>query len=148
MKKILLIILFVSLGKVVQSQESIGYSFYTDMNFSRGVEIRPEFRDWYLSFQAEQFFLNEETFFNWGFSLGLKKRKNDFDFFGGVRVGFMNFDSRQTPAFGVELETDYYISESVIIGLRCALDSYADSEIGTMNSEEVVRGFFKIGYKF
>ena len=149
MKKLIITILvFVSFSEIAISQESITYCFYTSFNFSRGVEVRPQYGDWYLSIQAEEFYKQDQRFFNWGFSLGLMKTKNDFDFFGGIRVGMMNFDSRQTPAFGIELEVDYHINDNVIIGFRTALDSYADSEIDKLNSEELVRGFLKIGYKF
>lgn len=126
----------------------ISYSFYTALDFSRGVEIRGEFEDWYLSFQLENFIENQVSFINWGGSIGMIKSTRDFDFIGGIRVGFMTFDGDQKPAYGIEIESDYKINDRVFIGLRFAHDSYANSTLTEYKHDSLDRVFLKIGYKF
>ena len=58
-------------------------SFYSSLNFSKGVEVRGEFETWYLAFQAENFIKEEKFFLNWGFGLGLLKETYQFQYSGG-----------------------------------------------------------------
>jgi len=124
-------------------------SFYTSLNFSKGVEVRGEFETWYLAFQAENFIKEEKFFLNWGFGLGLLKETYQFQYSGGIRVGFIHIQGVKKPAFGLEAEIDYLINDAVFIGVRAAYDVYIDSpSVEQPNSESLARGFIKIGYKF
>lgn len=155
MKKSILTIIFcaISWGTFAQyygnGGDKYAVSFYSSLNFSKGVEVRGEFGDWYLAFQAEKFIKEEKFFLNWGFALGLLKEAYQFQYSGGVRVGFLHIEGAKKPAFGLEAEIDYKINDAVFIGVRAAYDVYLDSpSVEQPNSESLARGFIKIGYKF
>ena len=148
MKKLLLIIL-ISISLESFAQYDISFSAYSSLEFSKGIELRGEFEDWYIAFQAENFIKDEDYFFNWGGSVGMLKRTYNFDYTGGIRVGFMVIDGESKPLFGLESEIDYKINESVFIGVRATYDKYFDSpNVETPTSKQMLRGFVKIGYKF
>lgn len=126
-------------------------SFYSSLQFSKGFELRPEFDDWYLAFQAEQFLKGSDKFFNWGFSVGLIKYvpRTSIKWFGGIRVGFMHVNGPKKPAFGLETESTYPLSENVDLGIRGAYDVYMDSpSMQEPNSESLLRPFVKLIYRF
>lgn len=144
----LIILSMIVFGSKMFSQNRMSYSFYSAMNFSRGVELRGEFEDWYISFQGENFIKKQKEFLNWGFAIGLIKYVGSFDVYGGIRVGFMKFEKRNSPSYGIEIETDYFVTEDVFIGLRYAHDSYANSTLTNFKYDSLDRVFIKIGYKF
>lgn len=150
--KLIIILLFVNLYSA-NAQRSIDYnytiSFYSSLQFSKGIELRGEFNNWYMSFQSENFLKDQQYFFNWGSAVGLMKQTHNFNYFGGLRVGFMHVEDGKKPLFGLETEIDYNINESVYIGIRGTYDQYFDSpNIETPTSKEMLRAFVKIGYKF
>lgn len=148
MKKYIALIIMLLLSYIANAQYKTTFSGFTDFNFSKGVEIRGEFENWYLGFQAENLYIDREQSLNWGFSLGCYEDLNRFTWFYGVRVGFVVLDSSK-PSFGVETELDYNINDNVYIGVRGAYDLYLDSpNVQTPQSYELIRPFIKIGYKF
>ncbi len=150
MKKIITLILILSLNHLVQSQEyNTSVSAYTSTNYTKGFEIRGEFENWYIGFNAENFLKDKEFYFGWGFSVGAFKEYNDFTFFGGAKVGFMRVNNNSKPLFGLETEIDYNISENFFIGLRGSVDIYFDSpSVEEPKTITLIRPFIKLGYKF
>lgn len=149
MKKtnLLLITLFITVLSYSQEYRTT-FSTYTAFNFSKGFELRGEFGDWYLAFQAENFIKEREYYTNWGFSLGMMEQINRFDFIYGLRVGFIKTDQNK-PSFGIETELDYNINKDVFVAVRLAYDTYFDSpNIENPTSYHMLRPFLKIGYKF
>ena len=146
--KYLLIITTVLFSYSINAQYKTTFSAYTDLNYSKGFEIRGEFKNWYLGFQAENLYVDKEYALNWGFSIGCYEDLNRFTWLYGIRVGFIVLDGSK-PSFGVETELDYNINESVYIGVRGAYDMYLDSpNVETPQSYSLIRPFIKIGYKF
>ena len=149
MKTIKTLILILGFCYGANAQYNTSFSAYSDLNFSKGVEIRGEFEDWYIGFQAENYIQDKEYFFNWGFSVGVLKQYENFDMLGGGRVGFITVNNTKKPLFGIETEIDYKISDNFFIGVRGSYDMYFDSpNIETPTSKKVLRGFIKAGYKF
>lgn len=147
MKYLLIIITFL-FSYSINAQYKTTFSAYTDLNYSKGFEVRGEFENWYLGFQAENLYVDKEYALNWGFSIGCYEDLNRFTWLYGIRVGFVVLDS-SNPSFGIETELDYNINESVYIGVRGAYDMYLDSpNVETPQSYSLTRPFIKIGYKF
>ena len=154
MRKLIIILLLFS-GISLYSQYyntndySISFSGYSSLDYSKGFEIRGEFTNWYVAFQGENFVKDKEFHFNWGGALGLMRSYKKLDFFGGVRVGFIHIEDGAKPSFGLELETDYRLSNTFFVGIRGAHDIYFNSpHVTTPNSESFTRLFVKFGLKF
>lgn len=144
---LLLILLFTTIFSYSQEYRTT-FSAYTALNFSKGFEVRGEFYNWYLAFQAENFIKEREYYTNWGFSLGMMEQINRFDFIYGLRVGFIK-TGQNKPSFGIETELDYNINKDVFVAVRLAYDTYFDSpNIEYPTGYHMVRPFLKIGYKF
>ena len=148
MKKYIALIIMLLLAYIANAQYKTTFSGFTDFKFSKGVEIRGEFENWYISFQAENFIIEKQYAFNWGFSVGSFENIDRFDIYYGLRVGFLILDGSK-PVYGIEIELDYNIKENVYIGLKCVYDLYlyAD-ELDTPKSKSIIRPMLKIGYKF
>jgi hypothetical protein len=151
--KTTIILILISSILTSYSQTTTSFSAYSSFDFSQGVELRGEFeRDWYISMQVERFYHKEAYNINWGFSVGvLREISRSVTFLGGGRVGMISIqDNGQKPSFGLEAELDYMLSEVFYVGLRGSADVYFntinDSE--PPNTEKLIRGFIKIGFKF
>ncbi|QIG62289.1 hypothetical protein [Tenacibaculum phage JQ] len=150
MKKLLLLALLLwGINTNAQRQrDRVSFSFYTTLELSKGIEIRPEFEDWYMSMYAENFILNKIFHLNWGFAVGLMKKTNYLDYYGGIKLGFINYDRTQKPSYGIEGEIDFKINEDLFIGVRGTYDRYMNSdEYYNVQGIDYSRVFVKIGYK-
>lgn len=64
MKKLILVLLLVVGIKTYSQDYNISLSGYTSLNFSKGVELRGEFGDWYMAFHGENFLRKEKYYLN------------------------------------------------------------------------------------
>lgn len=148
MKKTILLLTILLTTYTYSQDYRTTFSAYTALNFSKGFELRGEFEDWYLAFQAENFIKDRDYYTNWGFSLGMIEQINRFYFIYGLRFGFIKTDQNK-PSFGIETELNYNINKDVFVAVRLAYDTYFDSpSIEYPTSYHMVRPFLKIGYKF
>lgn len=130
------------------SQESVEFSFYSSMNFSRGAEIRGDFENWFISIHGENFIQDETDFLNWGFAVGIQRKIKRFNFLSGIRVGFIDDFETMCPSYGIEIESDYFITNEVFVAIRYAHDRFLTTNEGQHGVEVLNRPFLKIGYKF
>ncbi len=155
MKKILIIItVLYSFNSFSQGDDKhiakVSMSVYSSLSFSQGFELKGNFYDWYIAYQAENLTHNDQNHFNWGFSIGMFKPVEKFNFSGGVRVGMMNMGTIRDmrPAYGLEAESTYDLNSNLYLGLRAGYDAYMDSDLDEeYNSENLLRGFLKLGYR-
>lgn len=154
---LVLAVLFISTLSYSQYRrydDSVTFSVYSAFKFSKGFEIRGEFGDWYMAFQAENFYKDVEGekdmfHFNWGGAIGILRSHRDFNFLGGIRLGLMHIpDDTSKPSYGVEAEVDYNLNENVFIGIRGTYDQYLNSTPTEPNSVNYSRVFAKIGVRF
>ncbi|QQV91485.1 hypothetical protein M1M25_gp051 [Tenacibaculum phage Gundel_1] len=146
--KILLVIMCISWGANAQ-QTTYDFSVSSSTNFSKGAELRGNFKTWYIAFQLEHFLKDKDFLLNWGAAIGIMKNYNDFTFTGGVRFGFIIKNGYTKPSKGLETEIDYNVTDTMFFGVRGAYDVYHDSpDINTPTSKDMIRAFVKVGFKF
>lgn len=146
MKKLALILFFLVSMNSLSQESKVNYSFYSALNFSKGAEIRGEFKDWYIGFHIENFINDNKDLINWGASIGLLKEYDYISFLAGGKVGFFIVNGSQKPSFGIELESDLYVSSSTFIGIRYAYDSIGNSTKTEFKTFSFSRVFIKIGF--
>lgn len=133
MKKLIVVLLFTV--SVYSQDYNTSLSFYSDNTFSKGIELRGEFENWYLSLQGEY----HKEKLNWGFSLGNFNNFNKFTWFYGLKTGFIN----KNPNFGAETELDYNL-KNFFIGFRLSYDVILPKED---SNYQKIRPFLKVGFK-
>ena len=146
--KTLILILCISWGAYAQQMNEYTYSIQLGTNQSKGVEIRGEFQDWYSSFYWESIIIDKSSAINWGFEIGLYNEINNFTVFYGINLGILRKESNK-PVYGANIELDYNITRSAYIGLKVNYSRYQDSpRYQDIQTKELLRPLFKIGYKF
>ena len=136
-------------GQIRHLENTMQVSLYKSIDLGTGLEYRGNFDNWYMAFQFETFAKDDKQHLNWGGAIGfLKHFHNRTSIYGGGRIGFVKVENTSRPAYGLELEADLHVINSIYIGVRGTYDMYMDSTEFEVGSKNFSRVFMKIGYTF
>lgn len=161
MKKILIILLFTSIGHAQcnrsdpKANDNFTFSINTEPNawIKDGFNIGWDFEHFndkiYVNIGAYLFpNLNEVGYTQLHSAFGLNILRNELRFYSGVKAGFTIRQSAPFMVVGVEAGVEYYFTHHLGIGLESSLlNRSAESHI-YHNSEWIYNGGIKLIYKW
>lgn len=139
--------MFITWGSYSQKYD-YKYSIHLGSEYSKGLEIRGEFDNWYMAFYAESMILENKNVSIWGAELGLFNKINDVTILYGFNIGILRAEASK-PLYGVNLGLDYNVNENFFIGLKLNYSGYLErSDNKEITTEKLFRPMIKIGLKF
>ncbi len=155
--KTILLIMCISWGTYAQMYNR---SYYGDMDYlsisintssqlkhqNIGIQLKGDFDTWYAAFNLERLKHDNNTLYQYGFSVGKLWKETQRKYFLGARANIIKIDVYNKPSFGLEAEANQYITHNLFIGLGLTSDIYWNSpNIQTPTSKQITRLNIKIG---